>query len=392
MSPLNTVTGHRCLLILERLQHGIVQLQPTTKDFCKYRNQILTEEQNKLDSQKLLDHEAYLLQEQDSLEKYMIKVKDNEKKKEFVDIQSKLITTQNSLKNMTRQLNKMLFESEAVLENGMKLQNVFGWLKQKLERNDVEASLLGQELLTKSITTAEKSQELMKIHDKLQNEIITLKKRHNQVVLKKAEIEAISEATVEMEKDFKQKKTEWSNRKKAQLIQMKDTKLKQFNVTEETMKEKLRKCTSDCLSKTDIHFILRNLQIFGPVETRKDIEGEKNNHSEFLSQYQEQISNTNLLLEQEKSKWQHRSQELRRQLDDLIRQREDNLKTVLELRLTWQQYENKKKATEEEQIHLKAKEIEMDREHNAAMILQNKIRVLYVSKLNKKKTNKVKKK
>ncbi len=137
---------------------------------------------------------------------------------------------------------------------------------------------------------------------------------------------------------------------------------------------------------------LINLQFCGPVETKKDIEGENNSHSEFSSQYQEQIRNTNSLLEQEKSKWQYRSQELRSKLDDLIKQREDNLKTLLELRLTWHQYENKKMAEEEEQIRLKEKEIKMDREHTAAMILQNKIRVLYVSKLNKKKTNKGKKK
>jgi chromosome segregation ATPase len=127
---------------------------------------------------------------------------------------------------------------------------------------------------------------------------------------------------------------------------------------------------------------------FWLVETRKDIEGGKQNHSENLYQYQEQISNTNSLLEQEKNKWQYRLQELRRQLDDLIRHREDNLKIVLELRLTWQQYENKRKAEKEEQTRLQAKESEMDREHNAAMILQNKIRVFYVSKLNKKKTTK----
>ncbi len=255
MSPLNTVTGQRCLLILESLQHNIEQLQPTTKDFCKYRNQILSEEKNKLDSQKLLDHESHLLQEQGCLEKYMLKVKDNEKKKEYVDAQSKLNRINNNLKNITRELNKMLFESVSVLENGMKLRNLFGWLKQKLERNDIEASIQGQEVHTKSITTAEKSQELMKIHDKLQNEIITLKKRHNQVVLTKAEIEALSEATVEMEKDLEQKKVEGSNRKKAQLIQMKDLTLKQFKVTEESMRQQLRKfkCTSNCLSKTNIH-------------------------------------------------------------------------------------------------------------------------------------------
>jgi hypothetical protein len=241
MSPLDTVSGYRSLLILESLQHNIEQLQPTHKDFLKYRNQILSEERNKLDSQKLLDHELYLLQEQECLDKHMLKVKDNEKKKEFVDARSKLNITKKNLKNVSRQLNKMLFESEGVLENGMKLQNEFGWLKQKLERKDVEASFLGQEVHTESIATAEKSEKMMAIHDKLQNEILTLKKRHNQVALTKAEIKALSEATVEMEKDFKQRKAEGSNSKRAQLNQMKALKLKEFKVKEESMKKHLRK-------------------------------------------------------------------------------------------------------------------------------------------------------
>lgn len=72
-------------------------------------------------------------------------------------------------------------------------------------------------------------------------------------------------------------------------------------------------------------------------------------------------------------------------LNKVTTERDNNLKVLLDLKLSWQQMEDRKQAEIENKVRLKNEFNEKEIQHRAATILQNKIKVMYLSKLKKKK-------
>ena len=71
-------------------------------------------------------------------------------------------------------------------------------------------------------------------------------------------------------------------------------------------------------------------------------------------------------------------------LEQATNKRDNNLRKLLELKLSWQQLESGKLANLEKREQLKREYDEKERQHHAAIILQNKIKVMYISKLKNK--------
>lgn len=203
MSQLQTVQGYRNLFVLRNLQNRIGKLLPNSKDFCEYRNEILIYE-DIIDSKTLIDNEASLREEKGRLEKRIKEVKDDVKKKEFVVTRANLNTTTKNLRDVSKRLNRLLCETRTVIENEMKLQSIFAWLKDKLESDDIiQTFLTGQNGHIVSRTTIEKNQTMMAIYISLQNDISRLKNRHNMISLKRTELEALSKEIERVERDLK---------------------------------------------------------------------------------------------------------------------------------------------------------------------------------------------
>lgn len=203
MAQLQTVQGCRSLFVLRNLQNRIGKLLPNSKDFCEYRNEILNDE-NITDSKALIDNEERLRQEKDRLEKLIEEVKDDEKKKEFVVTRSKLNTTRTNLRDISKRLNRLLYETKTVVENEMKLQSIFLWLKEKLGSDDIQNFLEGQhDGSNVSRTTIEKNQAMMTIYISLQSDISKLKNRHTAISLKRIELESISKEIEQSERNLK---------------------------------------------------------------------------------------------------------------------------------------------------------------------------------------------
>ena len=123
---------------MNNVQSQIEQIQPNTRDFLKYRNEILKSDDRE-ESKVLINTEVKLHRKKDRLERRISDIKYSEKKKDFVDARAKLYVSANKLKEVTRQLNRILCEAGTVVENQAKLQTLFGWMKEKLERNQIEA-------------------------------------------------------------------------------------------------------------------------------------------------------------------------------------------------------------------------------------------------------------
>ena len=120
---------------------------------------------------------------------------------------------------------------------------------------------------------------------------------------------------------------------------------------------------------------------------RTEIENERVTQIDILSFYSKHTSIIQKELDQNRDEWLHKLQEVRIHQKDKIEERENNLKVLLELRLAWQQSENKKELELKKKLRLQSEREDEDRQHHAATILQNKVKVMYLSKL-KKKTSK----
>lgn len=369
MAQLQTVQGCRSLFVLRNLQNRIGKLLPNSKDFCEYRNEILNDE-NITDSKALIDNEERLRQEKDRLEKLIEEVKDDEKKKEFVVTRSKLNTTRTNLRDISKRLNRLLYETKTVVENEMKLQSIFLWLKEKLGSDDIQNFLEGQhDGSNVSRTTIEKNQAMMTIYISLQSDISKLKNRHTAISLKRIELESISKEIEQSERNLKsyQKCSDGGlNSHNSEKSQMKESKVREFREVEDEIKEEINK-------------------------TKNDIEIEKEKHLHTMNHCSQKISTTQTSLDYLQNKWNCLSKDLRKILRESVEERESNLKILLDLRLSWQQYKNKKETVVQEKILMKALHDEKEKQHQAAIILQNKVRVTYLSKL-KKNTRKIGKK
>ena len=235
MSSLNSIDGFRCMFILKHLQNLLDDSIPTTRDFCKYRNEILQDE-NLSDCQVLVDREASLSEEVHRLEKQLQEVKDHAKKKVYVDTRARLYTVKNNIKEVSRHLNKLFCESTVVVDNVARLQSVFGLLKQKLDRKDVEMYLKALEDPNISTTLSEKKESVVNLYTSLQREMAALKLRQNASALKKAEIESIKNETLEIERELIRKKNIDPLNHRERINQMKESRLQEMELAERDIK------------------------------------------------------------------------------------------------------------------------------------------------------------
>lgn len=114
-----------------------------------------------------------------------------------------------------------------------------------------------------------------------------------------------------------------------------------------------------------------------------DIDEERQLHVQRISDRSLQMAKVRSSIDELQSKWEGKATEMKRHLEFLVEQREANLKGLIELRLSWQQRENKKELATQEKARLKRLQDDSERQHEAAIILQNKIRMMYLSKVKK---------
>lgn len=104
-----------------------------------------------------------------------------------------------------------------------------------------------------------------------------------------------------------------------------------------------------------------------------------------ISSCKNQIISTKNELDQIMKCWDIKALELNNQLEQRTLQRDNNLRILLKLKLSWQQLESNKMADIANKERLKREHELKEIQHQAATILQNKIKVMYLSKLKKKK-------
>ncbi len=193
-----TTEGHRIIAILNIVQSRIEQLLPNSKDFLKYRDEILKND-NRHEIKVLIDTEAKLKSKKGCLERRIDEIKHNEKKKDFVDARAKLYITGNKLKEVTRQLNRIFCDTGSVIENEAKLQTLFRWIKQKLERDEIEAILLGQKDTILSGIATKDNEVMMKKYSSLQSEISLVRKGFDEIMLEEKSLESLLQKLQEVE-------------------------------------------------------------------------------------------------------------------------------------------------------------------------------------------------
>lgn len=132
------------------------------------------------------------------------------------------------------------------------------------------------------------------------------------------------------------------------------------------------------------HFALTKLHISSVEIFKRAIELEEKKQMALVSFYKKQIDNIGL--DQKKRNWDTEVLTLKDQLEVVTKRREENLKALLELKVSWQQMENSKLADLADKERLKREYEEKERQHQAATILQNKIKTMYLSKLKKKRS------
>lgn len=104
-----------------------------------------------------------------------------------------------------------------------------------------------------------------------------------------------------------------------------------------------------------------------------------------ISSCKNQIISTKNELDQIMKCWDTKALELNNQLEQRTLQRDNNLRILLKLKLSWQQLKSNKMADIANKERLKREHELKEIQHQAATILQNKIKVMYLSKLKKKK-------
>jgi hypothetical protein len=241
MSQLSTIQGIRSLIILQNLQNQIEQHLPTIKDFFKYRDEILKSE-GWDETQILIKTEESLRVKKDYLENRINETKEGEKKKEFVDTRAKLHTTTNKLKDVSKQLNRILCETRAVTENELKLQHVFSWINEKLERDSIESFLLSQNSIISSGTAIEKNQRMTKVYGSLQNEMAEMKKRASNITIKEAGLQTLRTKIEQVEGDLKaymQGTNTALLSHRVEMNQMKESKVREFQQLELQFREEI---------------------------------------------------------------------------------------------------------------------------------------------------------
>jgi hypothetical protein len=124
-------------------------------------------------------------------------------------------------------------------------------------------------------------------------------------------------------------------------------------------------------------------------KTKQDVQEERRKHMDVISHYSFCIDHQTDAIHKSQLKWKHRQHDLKKVLERLCQKRESNLKVLLELKLTWQEYNNRKVVEEEEKLRNKAVFVEKEKQHHAATILQNKIRVTCLSQLKKSTKKKI---
>ena len=118
--------------------------------------------------------------------------------------------------------------------------------------------------------------------------------------------------------------------------------------------------------------------------TTQEIEKEKLTQIDANSHYSKQIVILAKELDNTTKEWTNKFQDIEIQFEKATEIRDRNLKVLLELRLALQEREKKRDLERQEKECLEAERDEKERQHHAATILQNKVKVMYLSKLKKK--------
>ena len=166
----------RCVYVLHHLQSKLDQSSPSPQAFLKYREQVVTEGTSQ-ELKNLLEIEHQLSNEQNSLLLLIQKVKDDEKKKAFACSTQKLIVVEKKLKEISKQLNRRLMESDYVNMNLDKMLDVIHhWIKQRVEQGAqlVLSCTNDPDLLVD--TTIQKKEKMMALESKMTRAITVMLK------------------------------------------------------------------------------------------------------------------------------------------------------------------------------------------------------------------------
>lgn len=240
MNVLKTVEGSRCLFLIQHLQTQLEALIPNTKDFFEYRNELLQEE-NSPEIDELLSCEHELHSKMQYLGNRMHEVKDEDKRKDLVCTRASLQTTENKLKDVSKQLNRILVDSRCIVENHRKSQSIIHWMKQKLDI-DVDHDLLCLETPISRETALNKFRDVFALYSSLQGQLRMEKERALYVESKVNELAKVQDAVNQIERslsDYCGGSVPSVLERKSRFYENKESTLREYKITEESFHEEL---------------------------------------------------------------------------------------------------------------------------------------------------------
>ena len=386
MNALKTVEGSRCLLLLQHLQAQLKALIPNTKDFFDYRNELLQEE-NSPEIDELLSCEHELRSKMQYLSNRMHEVKDEDKRKDLVCTRAALQTTEKKSKDVSKQLNRILVDSKSIVENHRKIQSIIHWMKQKLNI-DVDNRLLCLETPISRKTALSKFRDVFALYSSLQGKLREEKERALYVESKVNELATVQDEVNQIERrlsDYCGGSVSSVLERKSRFYEKKESSLREYQIIEESFHEESGE-TPKVKVWAKITLIHLTVAQNPTVIIKQAIEMEEKKQVGLISSYKNEILSTKNKLDQIMKSWDTKAIELNDQLKETNLQRDNNLRILLKLKLSWKQLENNKMADIANKERLKREHELKERQHQAATILQNKIKVMYLSKLKKKRT------
>jgi hypothetical protein len=182
------LTRARSILVLQHLGRKLEEILPTHRVFLAARAAIVREGTCP-DLKGLLSIESELYQERSSLKTQILTVHSNDNKMEFVTARARLEVVDKKLKETIKQLNHRLLKSEVVKQNFDKLLEEFGWLKQRINANEIE-SLWNQTNEESSLSTTIQKQESILVQENLLVlQIIEMKKDTQEIERRERDLE-----------------------------------------------------------------------------------------------------------------------------------------------------------------------------------------------------------
>ena len=189
---MTTTVPFRAALVLHHLQSKLDDLRPNQHNFLKHREKII-EHGNSPELQEMLRVEHHLRDERASLLNRIEEVKDDEKKKAFAVATAKLIIIENKLRDVTKQLNHRLMESEFVNTNRNKILDDISWLRQRLDEKELELVLDGTNDDSILETTIQKKEKMVALESELTNQMTELRKEEQRTSVQEQDLELLKE-------------------------------------------------------------------------------------------------------------------------------------------------------------------------------------------------------